>query len=792
MIFNINCKIEKIPLLHRFISLIILKYTNPQPRPSRETQQTNNTNDKKKHAHDLTLPSPPSPAMPDAQLLHFFSNCFYPYADDNSSPLAGGREPVRRRRSQTSSAASTSSSELSVYWIAPIYPSNTRINLNDPIEELPLHDGAVSPSSRKASITSDSQLRNHVFGTPTSQAGVVDGPRSAQLELRSVGMNAVRDSTGKAVNSSGSVGSVLRNESPLESISSRGGCGDTAWVLLDQPRALLPENYEEFMTNCCYPKAEDLPMPPIMDLSTPPEIHLTDPKDRRPSGGSKFKEVFPRRRKPLAPLKWIKERARAKTMKEDASGDGEDFSSSLSLSRKLRRRITNVMSLPGIKKQLRANTFPPENSPVTKDKKPALAPSDEQFLERLDDALTAEKPKPIRRLTESMQEAGRRFSNSGGKSTLPSATKKEESILGTAFTLPPRAQSCPPIVKEKNTSWDFEYLPSEARGVKTPTELPTFRPKKLGGKVMSRPKEISYFNYADMVQSKPPLAPPGEFSGAIDPMETFVESVGPPARPLLPMHKSGDTKLIAPFIDQDHECKELAPIFAKAKAVLFSTGQKIRRASLDAKNGMTRKDIKEASEPRQDTVGTSTLPGEISASPPTALSEGIPPPPPHEHTEDAITTWVIHASEGPSAIGVSNPPTETTQRPDDITASLLQPHKPHAAPTSLVGPIKPAEVVLEEARRQARDSGVIGLDPASPYSSSGDSFTYAVVARDIAGLSKRPKGPPATVAAEDNPDEGRKREPEIGELVTPAPPGFPAGQVPPGSFIRVPGEGQEV
>jgi len=733
--------------------------------------------------------------MPDAQLLHFFSNCFYPYADDTSSPLAGGREPIRRRRSQTSSsAASTSSSELSVYWIAPIYPSNTRINLNDPLEELPLHDGAVSPSSRKASVTSDSQPRNHVFGTPTSQASVADGMRSAQLELRSAGMDTARDSTGKAVNSSGSVGSVLCNELPLENISSRGGCGNTAWVLLDQPRALLPENYEEFMTNCSYAKAEDLPMPPIMDLSTPPEIHLTDPKDRRSSGGSKFKEVFPRRRKPLAPLKWIKERARAKTMKEDVRGDGEGSGSRLSLSRKLKRRITNVMFLPGVKKQLRANTFPPENSPVIKDKKPALAASDEQFLVRLDDALAAEKPKPIRRLTESMQEAGRRLSNGGGKSTLPSATKKEESILGPAVVLPPRAQSCPPIVKEKNTSWDFEYLPSEARGVKTPTELPTFRPKKLGGKVMSRPKEMSYFNYADMVQSKPPLAPPGEFNGAIDPMETLVESVGPPARPLLPMHKPDDTKLIAPFIDQDHQCKELAPIFAKAKAVLFSTGQKIRRASLDAKNGMTRKDTKEASEPRQDTAGTPIFPEEISASPPIVLSEEVSQPPPHEHTEDAITTWVIHASGGPSAVGtnLSNPPTEITQRPDDITASLLQNHKLHTAPTSLMGPIKPAEVVLEEARRQARDSGVIGLDPASPYSSSGDSFTYAVVARDIAGLGKRPKGPPVIVAAEGNPDEGKKRKPEIGELVTPAPPGFPAGQVPPGSFIRVLREDQEV
>jgi hypothetical protein len=89
--------------------------------------------------------------------------------------------------------------------------------------------------------------------------------------------------------------------------------------------------------------------------------------------------------------------------------------------------------------------------------------------------------------------------------------------------------------------------------------------------------------------------------------------------------------------------------------------------------------------------------------------------------------------------------------------------------------VKPAEVIIEEARREKRDSRILGLDPDAYSSSTDDSFTYTSALQDIAGLSKRLKNPAAAF---------RTQELEIGELVTPPPPGYPRNSIAPGCLLH--------
>ena len=84
---------------------------------------------------------------------------------------------------------------------------------------------------------------------------------------------------------------------------------------------------------------------------------------------------------------------------------------------------------------------------------------------------------------------------------------------------------------------------------------------------------------------------------------------------------------------------------------------------------------------------------------------------------------------------------------------------------------KPAEVILEMQRRVKRDTGVIGLD--SDGSETDESYTYASVLRDIAGLEKRPRGRKVVDMAVG----------AASELETPPPPGWPVGVVVPGMLL---------
>ena len=514
----------------------------------------------------------------------------------------------------------------------------------------------------------------------------------------------------------------------------QGGCGETAWILLDQPGTVVPARNRERPTNTdgttSEPSTTEVPSfdgeyPGPLPVVSPPRV--SPPREHRRSIESKFSEDFPKRRS-STPLQWIKKRVASRSEVRNIAAipsfqgakstePGREESSE-SMTGRFRRRMSNSVIFLNTPKR---SSQEPKDRPSTQDL---------PFLNQVDKALLAgaSPAQKIRRLSSAVVDPVRRISTAR-----------------VAKDLPPRSQSVPPQLTLKNTAWNLEYLPSEARGVKTPNEYPVYGPSTVGGTVLPISRERKYFNLADMVQSRPPLEPAGSGPGQLSP--TNPDSVTA-ANTLGYSYSESDFTAIAPFMEQDELCrKERKP--SLSSAILF-TGRKLRRASTFAKNAFTGKLAE---------VPETAKPGETSEAPGRTFLEDSESVPGQVRSGRGVVKWIKRGS--------------TIGDQDDQIPRRGQ----HSRDLVI---IKPTEVVIEEAKRKKRDTGVIGLDPVDSQSSStDDSYTYTSALRDIAGLSKRPRGP-AELAAKRS---GRIIDDDIiGEFVTPPPPGFPSGIRPPGSL----------
>ncbi|KAF8244809.1 hypothetical protein K440DRAFT_608841 [Wilcoxina mikolae CBS 423.85] len=299
----------------------------------------------------------------------------------------------------------------------------------------------------------------------------------------------------------------------------------------------------------------------------------------------------------------------------------------------------------------------------------------------------------------------------------------------------------------RNSIWDLEFLPSEAQGIKTPTEYPVYDKKHVGGKVMPLSQERRYFGLADMVQSQPPLAPAGEeVSARLDPKDASMLTTC--SGSILNSYSESDCHAIAPFIAQDLQ-RPQSPALTAARGVVSATGKKIRRASVHARNIIMSRKLSDVNETHETSVSRR---GSESGKGDNPSPDAVPG---RIRSGRSVVKWIKRASVDSG--GFSGTIVRKGQYGSELEI------------------VKPAEVIMEEARREKRDSRVIGLDPDAYSSSTDDSFTYTSALQDIAGLTKRLKGPTAA---------SRTQEPEIGELVTPPPPGYPRNSIAPGSLLQ--------
>jgi hypothetical protein len=607
-------------------------------------------------------------------------------------------------------SSSLSSSTLSLLRTAPDKRPGSFYTLYN-FPDFTLHnDGPGSPDTVDSG---DTHQRYHVFGTPISQRGTPDESSTIASAYTEIGMDKMRDTRG------GSIGShsdrvayylryILRSDEDEEKRPlARGGSGDTAWLLLDQPGTVVPEiprrgskQTESSLatndgTNSERPEGEQEPVtPPSRRLSQHPREQA-----RRGSIESKFREDLPKPRKGSNAVHWIRKRVRSISSdmrqteavfpKEKRKGKAP------SISRKLTKRWSSVSVLAEA-------TEPPSNLPPSESRRSEQNDSP-PFLTLVDTALCATPPRQDSRF--------RKFSTELNHLVVSPVLRTLSRPSFETPTSPPRSSSAPP----RNSIWELEFLPSEATGIKTPKEYPVYDPKRLGSQPMPRKREAEYFKLADMVQSQPPLAHANEPPSRLDPKET------PPLSGSSVMHSFSeeDCRAIAPFMEQDYECNlPTSPI----RTAIEVTGQKIRRASLQAKSFI--------------------LPRKLS---------------------DVVET------PSPSLV---DPPRRI--RSPKIMLNLFKRHdtwRRGQEDTAILPPPPPAEVLLERKKREKRDTGVIGLDPVEMYEdSTDDSFSYSSVMREIAGLQKYPKGSASKQARDKGLDLGG-----VGDLVTPPPPGWPVG-----------------
>ncbi|KAF8537922.1 hypothetical protein BDD12DRAFT_981835 [Trichophaea hybrida] len=685
--------------------------------------------------------------------------------------------------------SSSSSDRSSFYWSTPDSPLSPNYSnfyslrclrgftLHDGVNEAFRADGTDSPETDDSSA----QRRYHVFGTPTSQAGTVDDSASTNSEVEiaygDVGMDMVRDARGSGIGSRGSealsgsirsirsIRSILRNEDRVDLPLARGGHGKTAWVLLDQPGTVVPEirsgntgrrlsaittsdgttSQKSIRTHS--PENQESIPPSMLHLSTSPL-----PEVRR-SIESKFSEDLPKVRKGSSPILWIKNTVKSRT---DIRGIGNNTSErnekDKNIPRRLQKRLSGIMVLPETTEpSSRSNVNLQVQSSSRLGGAAAQANvsylgvnSDAPFLDQLDNALSAARPNSkIRKLSSTIMEAGRKFQ------AVPSPIKKgtqRTSFNGIGhMQLPPRSKSVPPQINMRNSIWDLEFLPSEAQGVKTPTEYPVYDKKHVGGMIMPLSQERRYFGLADMVQSQPPLAPAGEVSTRLDPKD--VSMITTCSGSILNSYSESDCHAIAPFIAQDLQ-RPQSPALTAARSVVSATGKKIRRASVHARNIIMPRKLSDVNETHKTSVSQGSDSGKGDNPTPDAVPGRI-------RSGRSVVKWIKRASVDSG--GFSGTIVRKGQYGSELEI------------------VKPAEVIMEEARREKRDSRVIGLDPDAYSSSTDDSFTYTSALQDIAGLSKRLKGPAAA---------SRTQAPEIGELVTPSPPGYPRNCIAPGSLLQ--------
>jgi len=682
--------------------------------------------------------------------------------------------------------SSSSSDRSSPYWSTPDSPLSASYNnfyalrdlrgftLHDGINEAFRAGGTDSPTTDDSSV----QRRYHVFGTPTSQAGTVDDTASTNLEVEivygDVGMGMVRDVRGSGIGSRGSealsgsirsIRTMFRSEDRVDLPLARGGQGKTAWVLLDQPGTAVPEirfgnigrrlsviTTSDGTTSQKSGRADssenqELISPLVLRLSTSPLL------EARRSIESKFSEDLPKTRKGSSPIMWIKNRVKSRTNNRDIGNNvGERNKKGKNIPRRLQKRLSSIMVLQettepashsNVNLQVQSSSRLGGTGAYANVSTPGA--NSDRFLDQLDDALRAARPiSRMRELSTTILGAGRKLQT--GPSPIKKVAQAASFNAIGHVQLPPRSKSVPPQQNKRNNTWDLEFLPSEAQGVKTPSEYPIYDKKHVGGKVMPLSQERRYFGLADMIQSQPPLAPAGEIPARLDPKDT--SELTTCSVSILHSYSELDCHAIAPFITQDIQ-RPQSPAFTTAKDVVSATGKKMRRASVQARNIIMHRKLSdvnetpEASRSRRESdlgKGDNPTPDEV---------------PRRVHSGRSAVKWIKRASPdsgGPSGIilrrGQYEPELEI---------------------------VKPAEVIIEEARREKRDSRILGLDPDAYSSSTDDSFTYTSALQDIAGLSKRLKSPAAAF---------RTQELEIGELVTPPPPGYPRNSIAPGCLLH--------
>jgi hypothetical protein len=490
-----------------------------------------------------------------------------------------------------------------------------------------------------------------------------------------------------------------------------------------------------------------------------PLTPLASPLEAPKSGESRFTESFPEIRRSWTPALWIKrKRSRGRThdFSVDAGAKPNEISSEKSNAHGSSSRSLKRISLAVNKWTIRENSI--GTNAVSQPHVGPAKPSQPAFPSLLDKALSPSKPSTrMETMKNTIVGASRRLSVTGGPqrrfTTLDTTRPQSSPSRLPDITSQPELPL--PSSKRRNTFWEFEFLPSEARGVKTPKKYPVYKPKHIGGHVMSSVEEREYFELADMCQSKPPLKVAADLSSTVDPIDCE-GSLDSSDMHLMNQH-SPDIGVIAPFLDQDNRTD---PTFfgslLKAKDAVKETDSKIRRASLKIQQNVTRKILEVTELPkirqRQSPMSSGNSSTVIQPEPqeiPHTLHLG--------HSELSISSWAIQTSEEAAVV--------------PIDSSRLLPALPVSSKE------KPAEVVIEEMRREKRDTGIMGLDPETPGSSSDDSYTYAAMLRDIAGLSKRPQRPVMLA---------QPAEQEIGVLVTPPPPHFPSTSIHPGTIVTRP------
>lgn len=617
-------------------------------------------------------------------------------------------------------SSSLSSSTPSLFWTSPDNrPGSSYTLYNFP--GFTLHsDGPPSEADDR---------RYHVFGTPISRCGTPAGSTgTAGSAYSDVGMDKLRGANGGGLHSQSSrdrlaeLWPILRGGNQQEKEQSlpiaRGGHGDTAWVLLDQPDTVVPDipRRGSRQTESSMIATDGTNSEPPEGAITPPSRRLSQhsrEQARRGSVESKFQENLPKPRKGSNPVHWIRKRVKSisvDTRQTEAIFPKEKCKEKGPLiPRRLKKRWSSVSILAEASE-------PPSNVPSSELKTAEHNPNSPPFLTLLDTALHTTPPRDASRL--------RRISTELNSLVPPGLRRSRPSSLDFP-PLPPRPSSAPP----RNSLWNLEFLPSEATGIKTPREYPVYDPKRLGNQPLPRKREAEYFQHADMVQSQPPLAPANEHPTSLGPTDRSLPS-GPTV-----MHafSSETCRAIAPFLQQDMECdRPSSPV----KAALEATGQRIRRASLHARSLILPRKLSDVAE----------TPDTTPATPPP------PPPPPSRIRSPKLTLNFFKRTSTQQ---------HDIRRRGQEDIAILPPSPP-----------PPTEVLIERQKREKRDSGVIGLDPLEYEESTDDSFSYSSVMRDIAGLEKFPKGPASLRAREREQRELKVGTGmNVGSLATPPPPG---------------------
>lgn len=341
---------------------------------------------------------------------------------------------------------------------------------------------------------------------------------------------------------------------------------------------------------------------------------------------------------------------------------------------------------------------------------------------------------PMTSLKKKVSSARRKLSKSSAMQS-----SRAPSSVRTAFIEPPPRPMTAPLYTSS-----FDFLATEAQLVTPPLTLPVFdRKTSVAGSSNLFRGDRTLFDRLNMIQSKPPVKP----SANLEPTPPQSPQTRSYRKPQTPAYLKGVPEIdtVAPFIKQDEESEQralarnvaLAPAFSKLKHVALEVSadnsgsqESTNETSLRAETRKRRLWLNRS----ESSNGLANV-NEETVSEPTRKRPPVSAP--REYGEKANDSNELvgseRANQGRSRKSIVSwlGSTHDAGRPAQ-----------EASMQALAELNKPAEVLQEEQKRVTRDSGVIGLnEQTNRSSSSDDSFTYAAVIRDIAGLTKRPKGP---------------------------------------------------